>query len=115
MSQIEIIGMVKKPPERFDTLYIGQWITKLGRKQGEVAKKSGVDEGYMSQLISGEKTNPGGPYLMAISEELGITVNQLYEEPPEIDVTDHIKKLTVEQIDGLKALLDAVKPAKGRK
>lgn len=105
--------MTRKPLDRFSTLYIGQWLTKLGRKASDVSKKSGVDEGYLSQLISGEKKNPAAAQMMAIAEELGISVNALYKKPPEIDVTDRISRLKPDQIEVLGALLDEAKPRKG--
>lgn len=104
-QQVDHPRMARKPQDRFKVLYIGAWLTKLGRKQGEVAKKAGIDVGYMSQLVSGEKNNPSSAQTMAIAEELGITVNHLYHRPPEHDVTGPARLLTPEQVQALRALL----------
>lgn len=104
-QQVDHLRMARNPRDRYKVLYIGAWLTKLGRKQGEVAKKAGIDVGYMSQLVSGEKTNPAAAMLMAIAEELGITVNHLYHRPPEHDVTGPARLLTTEQVQALRALL----------
>lgn len=96
-----------KPRQRYNKLYIGQWLARLGRRAGEVAKASRVDEAYLSQLISGEKTNPGTAQMMAISEELGISVNALYREPPPIDVTDKLRELRPDLLEALTVLLPA--------
>lgn len=99
-------GMANKPQQRFNRLYIGEWLTKLGRRPSELSKASGVDEGYLSQLISGEKNNPSAAQLMAISTELGISVNALYSRPPVVDVTDRVRTLRPDQVEALGALLD---------
>lgn len=101
------MGRAPKPRQRFNKLYIGQWLSRLNRRAGEVAAKSGVDEAYLSQLISGEKTNPGTAMMMAISEELGISVNALYREPPPIDITESLKAIRPDLLEALSQILPA--------
>lgn len=112
MAQSQSRAMARKA---FRPLFIGPWLTKLNRKPREVCQASGVDESYMSQLISGEKQNPSADVLMRISEELGISVNALYRRPPEMDVTDRVQKLSPEQFEALTSILDEFKPDSPRK
>lgn len=101
-------GMARKPA-RLRPLHIGLWISRLGRKPSEIAKAVGIGESYMSLLISGEKNNPSAALLLSISEELGITINDLYRRPPEREVTDQISQLRPDQIAALGDLLDTIK------
>jgi transcriptional regulator with XRE-family HTH domain len=63
-------------------LYLGEWLARLDRKPVDLARAVGVTEPYISELISGRKDNPSPLLLLAISEWLGITVNDLYIAPP---------------------------------
>lgn len=103
----KIAGMARK---RVLTLYIGQWMSRLGRKPSEVAKATKINEGYLSQLISGEKNNPSGRTLYMISTELGVSINALYEKPPEMDVTGRVQHLSPQQLEALASLLAGYKP-----
>lgn len=64
-------------------LYIGQWINFLNRKPADVARKTGINEGYLSQLISGKKRNPAYPKIRLIADELGIGIDTLRKPPPD--------------------------------
>lgn len=97
-----------EPHTKYSKLYIGQWLARLGRKQGEVARAAGINEGYMSELVAGKaKTTPSAAFLMAISEELGISVNALYREPPPIDVTESLKAIRPDLLEALSQILPA--------
>lgn len=78
----------------------------LGRKAGEVAAKAGINEGYMSELVSGKKRNPSTDKLIAISDELGISISALFRRPPPGDA---IGRLSPDQIETLGTLLDEFK------
>ena len=108
----EYPDMARPHVKRLRTLHLGPWLARLGRKPSEIAKAVGVGESYLSLLISGDKKNPSGALLLAISEELGISVNDLYRRPPEHDVTDAITQLRPDQLATLGELLDKVKPKK---
>src|SRR6185436_1229896 len=54
----------REPPPYF----IGEWIRALGARPRDVAKGANVNEGYLSQLISGEKKNPGNGLLLDIAK-----------------------------------------------
>jgi transcriptional regulator with XRE-family HTH domain len=88
----------RRVPTRTRTLYLGQWLAVLGRKQGEVAEAIGMNEGYMSSLISGKYgREPGTQLILDISEELGISVNALFSPPPSRDVAGEVGRLSSKQ------------------
>lgn len=102
-------GMPPKQRLQYRKLYIGEWIARLKRKPREIADAVGISEPYMSLLISGEKKNPSGRLLLAISEELRITVNDLYAAPPPESAIKAAENLTPDQIAALGRLLNQVK------
>jgi transcriptional regulator with XRE-family HTH domain len=63
-------------------LYLGEWIRAMGRKPAEVAKAADINEGYLSQLISGQKKNPSALLLHSIADFIGIPMQYLYRPPP---------------------------------
>lgn len=98
--------MARKRPRKWGPLKIGKWLVFLERQQEEVAEKAGINKGYLSQLISGEKDNPSGDKLMSLSTELGISVNALYSDPPPVSMRDRYGKLRPDQLESLGTLLD---------
>ena len=71
------------PPGISDDLHFGPWIAFLGRKPSEVARGTNINEGYLSQLISGEKQNPSYKHVKRIADELGIPIDALRRLPPD--------------------------------
>lgn len=64
-------------------LHIGQWIAFMGLTQAEVARESGVNEGYLSQLISGKyDKDPRVSMLDALSDAIGVETRALFGPPP---------------------------------
>jgi transcriptional regulator with XRE-family HTH domain len=51
----------------------------------ELARKAGVSLPYVSQLLSGAKTNPRITVLRKLARALGTTVAELQREPTEDD------------------------------
>jgi hypothetical protein len=87
-------GMVRKPPKRQPPpLFLGQWLLALGRKQSELARATGINEGYISQLISGEKKNPGTAVLGQIGDFLGIPQHYLHQPPPDRGFIEEVSRL----------------------
>jgi len=62
---------------------IGRVLKRLreakGFSQAVLAKKSGVAQGYISQMEAGEKTNPGIETLKKIAKALSVPVTALLE------------------------------------
>jgi transcriptional regulator with XRE-family HTH domain len=48
-----------------------------GLSQAALAKRSGVAQGYISQMEAGEKKNPGIETLRKIAKALGVPVTEL--------------------------------------
>lgn len=93
-------GMAKQKPRRkspisrqFRLLYIGQWIRALGARPVDIAKTTGINEGYLSELINGRKKNPSGHTLAVISDFLGIPMSYLYRPPPSQDVIESVSEM----------------------
>lgn len=83
-------------------LYIGEWIRSLGRTPAEVSRGIGRNEGYLSQLISGQKKNPSLGLQQEIADELGIPMEYLRRPPPDKDFIDQAKTLDPAVIDRLR-------------
>ncbi len=92
------------PPQR-RKFYLGQWIRCLNLKQVEVAEAAKISESYLSQLISNPKKNPKAEVLLAISEFLKLTVNDLYDPPPVKGEMEATQQLSPRQSAALGALL----------
>jgi transcriptional regulator with XRE-family HTH domain len=102
---------LKSPPPR---LYLGEWLSRLDRKPAEICKQVGITESYLSELISNKKKNPASHVMFAISELLGLAVNDLYRPPPPVSATAALDHLNPAQLAGLGALLDRIKTSKSR-
>lgn len=101
----------------FKPLYVGEWVSRhlvtTGNQQKDFAAKVGIEDAYLSQLMSGKKKNPSAHVLRAISEEVGITVNDLYRKPPTAAQLDRLKNLSPVDAATLTRLLEqAAKPPK---
>lgn len=85
-----------------EELHIGAWIAALGKTQTEVAADAGIGEAYLSQLISGEKENPGYQMIVRISRALGILPRYLTQPPPNADAINAMSGLPPALISRLK-------------
>lgn len=63
-------------------LFIGEWIHALGMRPRDVARGAGVNEGYLSQLISGQKIKATPGYVRKMANFLGIDWRDMYDPPP---------------------------------
>jgi len=75
-------GMGRLPKRTLRKIYLGEWIEALGRDRKDVAAGAGIDVSYVNNLIGGGKGNPSAHVMLALSEYLGISVNDLYRPPP---------------------------------
>ena len=81
-----------QPPPR--TIYLGEWLTRLGISVNDAAKAGGVGQSYISNMIAGRKDRPETSIMLGISELLGITVNDLYKRPPPQSTVDGLGELS---------------------
>lgn len=84
--------MVKRRPPP-PPLFIGQWIRAMGLTPAEVARDAPMNEGYLSELISGRKQKPSIEILQAIAKVLGIPRDKLHEPPPAKEVIEAARTL----------------------
>jgi transcriptional regulator with XRE-family HTH domain len=77
------------PPE----VFIGEWLHALDIRPREVSKGARVNEGYLSQLISGQKVNASAAMVKRIGDYLGIDWRKLYERPPNREILRAASKL----------------------
>ena len=65
------------------SFYIGEWIRALGHRPVDIVRHTGINEGYLSELISGKKRNPSAATLIDIADFLGIPMSYLRQPPPD--------------------------------
>lgn len=83
----------KRPTERIP-LYVSEWIARLGRRPGEVAKGAGIGESYISLLGSQKRDQPTPTVLFALADELGIKVDDFRHPPPPQSAIASIEQLS---------------------
>ena len=71
-------GDIQPMPKRLSTV-IRKLRESKDMNQVDLAKKSGVAQGYISDLEAGEKTNPGLDVLKKLARALGVPVTELLE------------------------------------
>jgi transcriptional regulator with XRE-family HTH domain len=93
--------MPSKPPGQYRKLYLGEWLARLNMKAEHVAKEVDIQPSYLSMLISGEKKNPSARLLLAISEVMRVSVNDLYRPPPPAAQLESLKDLSPQLLNRL--------------
>jgi transcriptional regulator with XRE-family HTH domain len=83
------------------TIYLGQWLIALGRTQAEVHRATGINEGYLSEIVSGKKGNPGLEKLQLIADFLNIPVGSLFKKPPSPEVLQNLSPAHIEALGTL--------------
>lgn len=83
-----------RPPRK---LYVGEWLHRLNKKQVDVANALKLSEPYVSQIVSGRKTdgkptNPSYTIVLDISDFLGISANDLASPPPPMEEFEQVRK-----------------------
>ena len=91
---------------------MGEWVAQSGRQQEDIAESAGITDAYLSELMSGKKKNPSAHVLFALSEELGITINDFYRKPPSQAQMNRLKNLSPSDAATLTRLLEQAKSAK---
>jgi len=79
-------------------LYIGEWIAFRGLTAADVARASGVNEGYLSLLIAWEKNgrppNPTFNLIKRLAAAIGVPMAVLFEAPPTLSANRQIRPLS---------------------
>lgn len=79
-----------RKPAVLKPLYVGPWIRACKTTPREVVRKIGINEGYLSGIISGKKKNPSSAMLEQIAACLDIPMGNFYKMPPSEAVLDQI-------------------------
>jgi transcriptional regulator with XRE-family HTH domain len=79
---------------QYKKLHLGEWLARLSVKQTDLARDVSITESYLSNLISGKKVNPSISLLLQISDRLGLSVNDLYKQPPSISAIEDLKNFS---------------------
>jgi len=84
----------QEPSVESSDLHLGAWLRALEVKPSQVVKDTGINFGYLSELISGKKKNPSFQKLTMIADYLGIEVGELRKAPPAADVLKQISSFS---------------------
>jgi transcriptional regulator with XRE-family HTH domain len=105
-AKTPVARQTERKPVKPRILYLGPWLLRLNRKPAHVAAALGCTPGYLSALISNKyDKNPSTEFMLALSEELGVSINALFEPPPARDVAEGAHKLTDRQYAALLEVL----------
>lgn len=85
-------------------LYIGPWIRSLGSTPSQVAREIGMNEGYLSELISGKKSNPSLSIQCEIAKFLKIPHTYFLRPPPAAEILKETSGLDAGTIARLKPI-----------
>jgi len=101
----------------FRPLYVGGWVDAYLAKnpelqQTDLADSIGISDGYLSELMSGEKKNPSIHVLRAVAKKIGIRLDDFYEKPPADTQLERLKNLSPSDAATLIRLLDDAKSLK---
>lgn len=75
----------RRPRRANPPAYVREWLRAFGLKPADVARAAEINEGYLSQLISGQKKNPSAGLLMDLAEVMPqpFHYTQFYRAPPD--------------------------------
>lgn len=118
MARCPIIGsMSRSLPKLFKPLFVSEWVAQWiaqrpGRQQTDLADEAGITDGYLSELMSGKKKNPSAHALYALSEAMGITINDFYQKPPTAAELERFRNLSPSDAAMLSRLMEQAKRPK---
>jgi transcriptional regulator with XRE-family HTH domain len=84
----------REPPP----LFIGQWIRAMDCTPAEVAHGTGINEGYLSEIISGKKKNPSDAIRQLIADFIKVPLASFYQLPPSSTLIDQVAEYDPELV-----------------
>lgn len=87
-------SMVKRPKVE-DRIYLGEWIAFRGKIPADIERATGLTNGYLSLLISGEKDNPSLLTLSKLAKAIGVPVGLLFTPPEHLSAPVRINRSEV--------------------
>lgn len=76
------MAMAKAADRAYRPIFIDEWLEITGHSRAEAAEAADVDVSYIANMQGKRRQNPSAYVMLAISELLGVTVNDLFRRPP---------------------------------
>jgi Helix-turn-helix len=76
------LGMAKHGNPEVRPIYLGQWLKHFNVGPTEAAEIAGCDQSYISNIIAGRKKNINALYLLKLSEEFDLNINDFFRPLP---------------------------------
>jgi transcriptional regulator with XRE-family HTH domain len=83
-----------KPTVHFRPIYLNQWLEALEMDQKTLVERTGLSQGYLSNIGSGRRGNPTMASLHAIATAMGISFNDLFRPPPSDAAMSELQELS---------------------
>jgi helix-turn-helix protein len=92
----DLLKWVMNKPDEDDApnIYLGAWLDLFDLPIGEAAKIAGCGQSYISNIIANRKSNINVLYLLRLSDELGVTINDFYRPLPSKSQLNALKSLS---------------------
>lgn len=74
--------MAKRKQIEPQEIFLGEWLNLAGIGPTEAAKIAGCTQSYISNISSGARGHINVLYLLKLSDDMGITVNDFFRKPP---------------------------------
>lgn len=75
-------AMARERKARPREIFLTDWLEYFTVSQTRAAEIAGCTQSYISNIGRGARSNVNALFLLALSEELGITVNDMFRRPP---------------------------------
>lgn len=74
--------MAKRATDTPPKIYLGDWLAEFDLDNGAAAKIAECDQSYISNIVANRKPNINVLYLLRLSEQMGVTINDFYRPLP---------------------------------
>jgi helix-turn-helix protein len=86
--------MTKPNDDDAPEIHLGAWLELFEVPIGEAARIAGCGQSYISNIVANRKANINVLYLLKLSEEMGVTVNDFYRPLPSKSQLNALKSLS---------------------
>lgn len=86
--------MAKEPGDEPPPIYLGDWLALFETTVGEAAEIAGCGQSYISNIIANRKSKINVLFLLRLSDELGVTINDFYRPLPNKSQLAALKNLS---------------------
>lgn len=95
-------ALIARDEDEDEPLYVREWMRALGFRAAKIARSTGINEGYLSEIVNRKKRNPSRAVIKQIAAELGIDWKALYDPPPAEAQIQQLQKLSPETLERLR-------------